>query len=92
MKDGSITFSDRCALAFDAPSPLYIVVEHRNHIGIMTPQPVGIVNSTLTYDFRTSDSYRDPTSFGQRQTSTGEWVMFAGDADQSDFPSFDILV
>jgi len=69
---------------------LYVVVEHRNHIGVMTPQPVNIVNGTLTYDFRAAESYRDPTSFGQKQLPTGEWVMFAGDADQSDFPSFDI--
>ncbi len=90
MKDGNITFPDRCALTSTVASPLYIVVEHRNHIGIMTPQPVDVIGSTLTYDFRVADSYRDPTSFGQKQISTGEWTMYAGDADQSDFPSFDI--
>ena len=91
VKDGSILFPDRCALTSAMVSPLYIVIEHRNHIGIMTPQPVDIVNSTLTYDFRSSDSYHDQTSFGQKQLPTGEWTMFAGDADQSDHPSFDIL-
>ncbi len=90
MKDGSITFPNRCALTSNVASPLYIVAEHRNHIGIMTPQPVDVIGSTLTYDFRLADSYRDPTSFGQKQLPTGEWVMFAGDANQSDFPSFDI--
>ncbi len=90
MKDGSIEFPNRCALVSTVASPLYIVLEHRNHIGIMTPQPVALTNSTLTYDFRSSDSYRDQTSFGQKQLPTGEWTMFAGDADQSDFPSFDI--
>jgi len=87
MKDGSITFPNRCALLSTVASPLYIVVEHRNHIGIMTPQPVDVIGSTLTYDFRLADSYRDQTSFGQKQIPTGEWTMFAGDADQSDFPS-----
>jgi len=90
MKDGSITFPDRCALTSTVASPLYIVVEHRNHIGIMTPQPVNIINSALTYDFRSSDSFRDPTSFGQKQLPNGEWAMFAGDANQMDFPSFDV--
>jgi len=89
-KFGNINFPDRCALSEDVVTQLYILVEHRNHIGVMTPQPVNIVNGTLTYDFRTADSYRDQTSFGQKQLPTGEWVMFAGDADQSDFPSFDI--
>ena len=74
----------------DVASPLYIVIEHRNHIGIMTPQPVDVIGSTLTYDFRWSDSYRDPTSFGQKQLPTGEWMMYAGDASQFDFPSYDI--
>ncbi len=90
MKDGSLEFPDRCALTSAVASPLYIVLEHRNHIGVMTPQAIALINSTLTYDFRSSDSYRDPTSFGQKQIPTGEWTMFAGDADQSDFPSFDI--
>ncbi len=89
MKDGSITFLDRCALITTA-NPLYIVIEHRNHLGIMSPAPVDVINSTLTYDFRLSNSYRDATSFGQKQFPTGAWGMFAGDGDQSDFPSFDI--
>ena len=70
MKDGSIMFPNRCALTSTVASPLYIVIEHRNHIGIMSPQPVDVIGSTLTYDFRWSDSYRDPTSFGQKQLPT----------------------
>jgi len=31
-------------------------------MGVMTPQPVDVINSTLTYDFRLADSYRDPTA------------------------------
>jgi|GEM_PF-308626 len=88
-KDGSIDFPNRCALS-SLGDPLYVVIEHRNHIGIMSPTPVNIVNNTFTYDFRISDSYRNATSFGQKQLPTGEWAMFAGDADQSDLPSFDI--
>jgi len=56
----------------------------------MTPQPVDIINRTLTYDFRLADSYKDATSSGQKEILPGTWVMFAGDGDQSDFPSFDI--
>ncbi len=91
QKDGSITFPDRCILDSTITSPLYIVVEHRNHIGVMTPTPVDIVNGTLTHDFRAADSYDgEGTGSGQKQLPTGEWGMFAGDADQSDFPSYDI--
>ncbi len=89
-KDGGIHLPNRCALDDVTENSLYIVLEHRNHIGIMTPQPIDILNDSLIYDFRLSDSYRDQTSFGQKQLPTGEWCLFAGDADQSDFPSFDI--
>jgi len=90
MQDGLIEMVNRCVLPSSISYPLYIVLEHRNHIGIMTPQPIDIINGVLSYDFRASDSYRDPTSFGQKQLPNGEWAMFAGDADQMDFPSFDV--
>jgi len=85
-KDGSIRFPDRCALLSTVADSLYMVIEHRNHIGVMSPAAIDIINNELYYDFRMSDSYRDPTSFGQKQSPTGEWTMYAGDADQSDFP------
>ncbi len=88
-KDGRISFPDRCALPTD-DVPLYVVIEHRNHVGIMSPTPVTARNNVLAYDFRRGDTYNDATSFGQKQLPTGEWVMFAGDANQSDFPSFDV--
>jgi len=91
-KDGHISFPDRCALPTSASSmtDLYVIVEHRNHIGVMSSAPVPITNNILTYDFRFKDSYRDATSYGQKPTNVGLWCMYAGDGDQSDFPSFDI--
>lgn len=47
-KDGVIEFLDRCALPTTVTSPLYIVLKHCNHIEMMTPQPVEIVNRVLT--------------------------------------------
>ncbi len=90
-RDGSIRFPDRCALPYSDGTPLYVVIEHRNHIGIMSPNPIDIQGNILAYDFRRGDSYKDITSFGQKQLPTGEWVMFAGDADQiPDDVSYDI--
>ncbi len=89
-RDGSIHFPERCALP-SGNVPLYVVIEHRNHIGIMSPQALDIQANVLKYDFRRSDSYKDATSFGQKQLPTGEWVMFAGDGDQiPDILSYDI--
>ncbi len=90
-KDGAISFPDRCALTMAMGlESLYIVIEHRNHIGVMSPDLIAINDLALTYDFRTSDSYRDATSHGQKLLSSGVWCMYAGDGDQSDFPSFDV--
>jgi len=91
-QDGTISFPDRCVLDTGVGvDSVYIVVEHRNHMGVMSPQPIPITNSTLVYDFRTNDSYRDVTSFGQKQLPTGEWCMYSGDANQNaDAVSYDI--
>jgi len=70
-KYGNINFPNRCALSTNLGNAFYIVVQHRNHIGVMSPLPISINNGILSHDFRTSDSYHDPTSFGQKQTSTG---------------------
>ena len=70
----------------------HIVVEHRNHIGIMTPLPLRIQNNHLTYDFTQQNSYtNDNTGFGQKQITPTMWAMFAADLNQTqDFPSYDI--
>ncbi len=90
MKDGNISFPDRCALTTSMGSPLYIVIEHRNHMGIMTPQKIPVINNSLFWNFTLSDSYKDLTSVGQKEIIPGIWAMFAGDGDQSDSQSYDI--
>lgn len=92
-KDGTIVFPAECPLETTNPGPFYIVVEHRNHMGIMTPQPLNVVNKELTYDFSTQDSYRDAagTGIGQKEIATGVWVMLSGDLGQTnDTGSYDI--
>ncbi len=89
-KDGTIEF-ERCPLTFSSNlNSLYVVIEHRNHMGVMSADKVPVLGSTLTYDFTTEDGYRDPTSFGQKELPSGAWAMYAGDIDQSDMPSYDI--
>ena len=87
-KDGSVQFPN-CTTLPMGTSPVYIVIEHRNHMGVMSLVPVSIVNGVLSYDFQASDSYTT-TGFGQKQLAANTWVMFTGDADQTDLPSYDI--
>jgi len=93
---GEIDFSSSgCELFFDEMpvDSAYIVIEHRNHMGIMTPHPVYVNGRSITHDFRITNSYTGGETgggFGQKQMSDSTWAMFAGDADQSDLPSFQI--
>jgi len=89
-KDGTIEF-ERCPLTFSSNlNSLYVVIEHRNHIGVMSPNKIPIVSSNLTYDFTTGDSFRDLAGFGQKQLPSGAWAMYGGDINQMDMPSYDI--
>jgi large repetitive protein len=77
--NGTITFVDPCFSITNGS--FYVVVEHRNHMGVMTPSRVNIVNSKLSYDFTDAASFElvNPPSFGQKLLSNGKYVMFGGD-------------
>jgi len=81
--DGCIYFPDNEVLPTGFDALVYVVVEHRNHIGVMSPHPVGISNSILTYDFRVAQSYKNEGSYGQKLTN-GTWCMYAGDINPYD--------
>ena len=89
--DGTIYLPNRCVLTTDVTDPVYVVIEHRNHMGVMSPQPVQIINQVLSYDFRIADSYRDASGYGQKELATGVWAMIAGDGEQTtDTFSYDV--
>ncbi len=89
-KSGGVQLLDPCALEGLIGTDYYIVVEHRNHVAAMTPSPVSITNRTLSYDFRSTDSYANGGA-GQKQIAPGVWAMYGGDGSQeSDQVSFDI--
>ncbi|MGA0559653.1 Ig-like domain-containing protein [Larkinella sp. VNQ87] len=88
--DGRITFVNPC---FSIPDGSYhVVIEHRNHMGVMSPTKVSIVNSQLVFDFTLQDSYKiaDPPSFGEIAVD-GKWMMYGGDGKKDTFSdNFDI--
>jgi len=90
MDDGEVVFLDPCNFTLEPDAQYYVVVEHRNHMGIMTPNPVVVLDRTLTYDFTTQDSYTGVNGFGCKQLEPGVWGMYASDGDQSDLVSYDI--
>ena len=81
--DGRIEFINTC---FNLPvnGTYYVVIEHRNHIGVMSPTVLNIVNRKISFDFTTFDSYIiiNPPSFGQKQIGS-KWAMYAGDGKKN---------
>jgi len=61
----------------------YLVVEHRNHLIVMSHVPVQIVGGTLTYDFTTQQSYI-LGSYGQvgQKPIGGKYAMYGGNGLQ----------
>lgn len=59
----------------------FVVVNHRNHLGIMTNNPIGLSSALTTVDFTNNTT---PT-FGnnaQVQLNNGSMAMWAGDANE----------
>lgn len=92
LENGTVYFPNDKILDPIHGSAFYILVEHRNHIGALSPQPIQVVGSTLTYDFRNADSYISGAGFGQQYDSgTANWMLYAGDGDQtSNLMGYDI--
>jgi len=86
--DGDVHFLEQCALPDDLMyDPLYIVVDHRNHLVAMSHIAVipavttttnGNEYSVFMYDFRQQDSYND-AGFGQKELPNGARALFTGD-------------
>lgn len=93
LENGRIVYPNSNLFAANSAIPMYVVIEHRNHMGIMTPQMVNTESCELKYDFSAQDSYTvsDDLGFGQTPMISGVWVMHTGDGDQnSDQVSYDI--
>lgn len=80
--DGSIEFvnGSLSCTGLEYYDSLYLVIEHRNHMIVMSAGPVAIVNASLTYDFRYSQSFGN----GQKQILPGVFAMYAGNGEQTE--------
>ncbi len=89
LNDGSVIFPEgTMPLANLTADALYILVEHRNHMGVMSPAAVNVSDmGELTLDLRDKDSYTTQTGLGQFEMSNGVWAMPAGDGSQATDPT-----
>lgn len=91
QQDGTVMLIEQSPLTTSDTTSMYLVIEHRNHLGVMTPLPVKVVDNNLSYDFSIQNSYTGQVGFGQRQVLPGVWAMYGGDSDQiSDVPTYEI--
>lgn len=82
-QDGTIEFLNDCILTEENGDSFYIVVEHRNHIGVITPTPIPVVNHKLEHDFRIQNSFtNNGTRSGQKEIAPGVWAMYGGEGVQ----------
>jgi|GEM_PF-4104845 len=89
LEDGALYFPEERVLDGTLGSAFYVVIQHRNHIGVLSPQAITTNNGNITIDFCTANSYA-PSGFGQKELLPGLWVMYAGDGDQVNDIGFDI--
>jgi hypothetical protein len=84
LKDGSIKDIDGTNnLEFDVSvtSNLFVVIYHRNHLAIISANPLGIFNGMSNYNFTTGEFQALGGSAGHKQLTTGIWGMMAGNAN-----------
>lgn len=84
LNNGNIVATDglsNLVFGVTVTSNLYVVIWHRNHLGIMSSVPLTLSGGIYSYDFTTaaSKAYLN----GQKNLGGGYYGMYAGDADGS---------
>jgi len=80
LEDGRVIFPDGSPLTTAHPASFYVMIEHRNHIGVLTPTALTVNNRVVTHDFSIANSFGGN---GQKEVEPGVWAMFVGEAEQT---------
>ncbi len=82
LKDGSITGLDGTStLPFNTHDSVnnYVVIHHRNHLGVLSAQEMGYSNGVYSYDFTSAAEKAYDTV--QKDLGSGVFGMYAGNAN-----------
>jgi len=87
--DGRVEIpGDECCLV-DSTESFYLVIEHRNHLMVMTSTRIDIAGQSLTHDFTSQNSYRQGdinfgalVGNGQKEVNPGVYAMYGGNGEQ----------
>jgi len=90
-RQAALLLSDGSIVDVDGISPLkppinisdnlYIVIWHRNHLGLMSASPLLHVDGTFTFDFSASSAMAYGGTSSQKEVVPGKWAMISGDAN-----------
>ncbi|RLD60384.1 MAG: hypothetical protein DRJ05_04765 [Bacteroidetes bacterium] len=84
LKDGSVVGTDGSSELFFGPAisnNLFVVVYHKNHLGILSENPLTNAAGVYSYDYTTNINMVHGGSFGYMQILPGVCGMAGGDAD-----------
>ena len=81
LLDGTVKILDGFEYENHEERDYYVVVEHRNHIGVMSGILAQAMNGQLHFDFTLADSYNIGLGQGQMIQEDGRYAMIAGNAE-----------
>ena len=82
LNDGSIMLPlDAEPIVLDAFETYYLVVQHRNHLPIMSPTALEVIDGQISFDFRKNESYTGLLGSGQKAVN-GLYCVYAANGDQ----------
>ena len=84
LKDGSIKSTDGVSMLefpVSYADNLFIVICHRNHVSVISANPISILNGNGVYDFSSAESKVLGGSLGHKELANGIWGLAAGDSN-----------
>ncbi len=80
LADGSISVDIQLSSTNVLPS-YFVVLEHRNHLPVMSPTVLPVSNNEINYNFSAADSYTTGLGFGQINVGS-IWMLYSGNGYQ----------
>jgi len=81
LSDGSVQIQDGFEFKNTEIRGYYIVIEHRNHMAVMSDNIAIPIEGKLTYDFTQGDSYKGALGMGQIRLADRRYAMIAGNPE-----------
>ncbi len=92
FSDGNIALKADSFCEIDNALSYQILIEHRNHLPILWPEPISISSVETMVDFTTNEAFTSTLANGQIEIETGLFAMYAGNGSQLGLERVDLNV